>query len=65
MLKGFLDCFFFVLFCLRKSYLKAMLLKKKKKNSRLKIYAEAFYLIGDLKTVKYPSWSLVFIRPIS
>lgn len=42
-----------------------MLFLKKKSNSRLKIYAEAFYLIGDLKTVKYLSWSLVFIRPIS
>lgn len=42
-----------------------MLFLKKKSNSRLKINAEAFYLIGDLKTVKYLSWSLVFIRPIS
>ena len=61
MLEGFLG---FIFVFLRKSDLKAMLFFRKN-NSRLKIYAEAFYLIGDLKTVKYPSWNLVFIRPIS
>lgn len=30
----------------------------------LKIQTEAFYPPGDLKTVKYTSWSLVPVRPM-
>ena len=64
MLEGFLGCFLFCFVLFKEKLFKGNAILKKN-NSRLKIYAEAFYLIGDLKTVKYPSWNLVFIRPIS